>query len=117
MKLKYIMLSIGIFFIHVVGCLLGTSIWEIMNVVGHETVSIKFNEVMEVKRGKEWARNALWLRIPFYILAMNFLSPRDIISFETSNESTGDNFVYALMFNEDHESIEFEKLLIVSTSR
>ncbi len=108
---RYMLLAIGLLALHISGCFLGTAIWEVMNILGQETVSIRVDKVKNVKKGREWARNGLWMLIPLYTLAINKISPREIISFEAPDEASGRDVVYALMFWEEEDAICLETLL------
>ena len=107
----YMLLAIGLLALHLWGCMWGTAIWELMNIIGHETVLIGVDKVKNFKKGQDWARKKLWMYIPLYILTINRLSPRPIFSFEAPDVASGRDVVYALMFWEEEDAICLETLL------
>lgn len=107
----YLFVAIGLLALHIGGCLWGTAIWELMNIFGHETVSISVDEIKNAQTGRGWSRNNLWMRIPLYTLAINKFSPNEIISFEAPDEAARGAVVYALMFLDEKDAIFLKKLL------
>jgi hypothetical protein len=107
----YLFVAIGLLALHIGGCLWGTAIWELMNIFGHETVSISVDEIKNAQTGRGWSRNNLWKRIPLYTLAINKFSPNEIISFEAPDEAARGAVVYALMFLDEKDAIFLKKLL------
>jgi hypothetical protein len=105
---QYLILAAILFALHVWGCMGGTAVWELFNLLGHETASFHINEIKNFNRGARWARGMIKFLIPFYVLTMNRISPGPIISFEASDKKTGKNVVYALMLwnKEDAQSLE-----------
>ena len=85
----YIMFAVGLFAFHLWGCMWGTAIWELMNLLGYETTIININEIKDIKRGRGWARDGLWLFISLYVYAMNYLSKGYIVSFKALDKKTG----------------------------
>ena len=111
LNLWYVLIALGLLVVHILGCMWGTAIWELMNIFGHETVMISVDKVRNAKKGRDWSRNRLWMLIPFYTLTINNISPGTIISFELLDEDSGKDVVYALMFWDESEELQFTKLL------
>jgi hypothetical protein len=108
LSLRYLLLALGLFALHVWGCMGGTAVWELFNLLGHETATLRVDEVEKFNRGMGWAKGINRLLIPFYVLTMNRISPGYIVSFEAPDQQTGKNVVYALMLwnEEDAQSLE-----------
>jgi hypothetical protein len=98
LDIRYILLAIGLLALHIIGCTLGTSVWELMNLLGHDSVSFNVDEVKNVEKGHRWARKSLRLFILLYVLTMNYFSKGQIVSFEAPENKNSKNVVYALMF-------------------
>jgi hypothetical protein len=111
LSLRYILLSLGLFALHVWGCMGGTAVWELFNLLGHETATFRVDEVEKFNRGMEWAKGINRLLIPFYVLTMNRISPGYIISFMAPDKKTGKNVVYALMLWNEEDALILESLL------
>ena len=111
MSLLYLFVAIGLLTLHIGGCLWGTAIWELMNIFGHETVSISIDDIKYAQTGKGWSRNNLWMMLPLYTFTMNKLSPNEIISFEAQDEAARGAVVYALMFLDEKDAAFLKKLL------
>lgn len=108
---QYLILSAGLFALHVWGCMGGTAVWELFNLLGHETATFHIKEVKNFKSGAGWARGIIKVLIPFYVLTMNKISPGPIISFEAPDKKTGKNVVYALMLWNEEDAQCLENLL------
>jgi hypothetical protein len=95
----------------------GTAIWELMNIFGHETVSIKVKDITNAQSGKGWSRNNQGIKLPLYTLAMNKFTPNEIISFEAQDEASIGVVVYALMFWDEKDSVILKKNINLPSAR
>ena len=59
LNIWYLVLAIGLFAIHIGGCLLATAVWELLNLIGQETVRIRIDRNLHLP-----ARLQLPLRLP-----------------------------------------------------
>lgn len=107
----YFVLAVGLFVVHIGGCMVATAVWELLNLIGHETVTIRIDEVKNFNRGEGWARGMIRLIIPFYVITMNIISPGYIVSFEAPDKKTKGYVVYALMLWNEEEALRLETLL------
>jgi hypothetical protein len=108
---RYFALAVGLFVFHIGGCMVATALWELLNLIGHDTATIRIDEVKKFNRGEGWARGIIRLLIPFYVITMSKISPGYIVSFEAPDKKTKGNVVYALMLWNEEEALRLEMLL------
>jgi hypothetical protein len=107
----YFFLGIGLLALHIWGCMGGTAVWELFNLLGHETATFPIDEVKNFNRGTGWARGRLKLIIPLYVITMNRISPGYIVSFEAPDNKTNKYVVYAFMLWNEEDAVHLEDLL------
>jgi hypothetical protein len=106
-----LVLAVGLFALHILGCIGATAVWELMNLFGHETATFRVEEVKDFRRGGGWARGVPRILIPFYVSFMNRFSPGQIVSFEAPDEKTSGDVVYALMLWDEEDAARLGNLL------
>jgi hypothetical protein len=100
---RYLVLAPGLLVIHwAVGTFGAVSFWELANVnafsagTAGTTVEFPVSAVKDVRIGRGWARNGLWLVIPLYVPGLNQLAEGYCVSFAAPDAETGRDAVYAL---------------------
>ena len=101
--------------------LLGTfgavALWELENVnaftagtVG-QTATFAVRAVKGVKIGRGWARNGLWLVIPYVVPLVNTMAEGHTVSFEAPAGDTSGDAVYALQIRTEDDAQALARLL------
>ena len=100
-----------------VGTFGAVALWELENVnafaagtVG-QTTTFSVNEVKRVKIGRGWARNGLWLVIPYVVPLVNTAAEGHTVSFEAPAGDTSGDAVYALQMRTEDDAQALARLL------
>lgn len=107
----YLLIAVGFFFMHVFGCMVGTAVWELMNLFGRETVTFHIEDVNGYTEDFKWFSYLENLLIPFYFLFITRVSPGRIVSFRVLEKETASHVVYSLMLWEDANANTLRSLL------
>ncbi len=89
------------------GCL-----WEMMNLTAFlagkkgDTEAFPLAAVRDVRIGKGWARNGLWLVILPYVGGIDKMADGVTVSFEAPDSGTGKDAVYALHLRTPQEAVD-----------
>jgi hypothetical protein len=111
----YLLLAAGSFALHVWGCMGGTAVWGLMDLMGHETATFRVDEVNGYRKGAGWSRGAPRFLIPFYVLFIDKISPGPIVSFEAPDGKARGNVIYALMLWYEEDTVLIETMLDVDS--
>ncbi len=78
---------------------------------GFRTASFLVSAIKRVKIGRGWARNWLWLVILPFVTQINKISEGLVVSFETPDDETGKDAVFALLTSNNEEARSLAKIL------
>ena len=107
----YSLIAVSFFFLHVFGCMLGTAIWELMNLFGHESATFHIEDVNGYTEDFKWYKYLENLLIPLYFIFITRISPGRIVSFEVHEKETTSHEVYSLMLWDDVNANTLKSLL------
>jgi hypothetical protein len=114
----YLLLIPGLLFLHY--AISGTGaiiLWEGANVMAFtdgrmgDTETFRLADIRDIKVGKGWERNGLWLVIPYVIPLINKVTEGLCISFEAPDSVTGEDRVYAFLLHSRKETEAFIDLV------
>ena len=102
----YLVIALALFITYYTFSSVGAvALWEYQNALidrDYQTAAFPVSSVKQVKIGRGWARNWLWLVILPFVAQINKISEWLVVSFEAPDGETGKDAVYAfLMPNKD----------------
>ena len=110
----YILLLLAVLFVHnSLGGIGAVALWEYKSVddfankVKDPEVHIPIVKIKDIKIGKGWERNGLWLVIPYVIPLINIISKDICISFTAYDEITNKDVVYAFLLADKNQVKDF----------
>lgn len=110
----YLLLIPGLLFMHY--AISGTGaviLWEGADVMAFtdgrmgDTETFRLAGIRDIRVGKGWERNGLWLVIPYVIPIINRVTAGLCISFEAPDSVTGEERVYAFLLHSRQETERF----------
>lgn len=115
---KYLILTmLGMIIYWTVGTFGAVGFWELENLKAFgegkngQTVTFPRNAVTQVKIGRGWARNGIWIVILPYMAGLNKISEKVCVSFEAPDGVIKGNSVYAFHMRNSEEAEKLAKVL------
>ena len=114
---RYLVTALALLFIYwVISAVGAVALWEFQNFmsfdrVGYQSTSFQLNSVKNVKVGRGWARNGLWLILLPFIAGLNKSSEGRVVSFEAPDGDTGKDAVYAFYMRKGDDPKALARLL------
>ena len=112
----YLVIALALFITYYVLSSVGAvALWEYQTVAafdrGFQAASFPVSSIKQIKIGRGWARNWLWLVILPFVAQLNKTSEGRVVSFEAPDNETGKDTVFALHMSNKDEAQALASLL------